>query len=178
MTPRILDCWAPELKQWIFGFLSIQIWGPPEVIMSIEEGEQGEGKEKREGRGTGGEGKQWGEEEEKEEKKEVAYAFSHSLCMSVLYNLWPTKPIEKTLKKKISNVGLSIAEQQKQIQLVTMRLRVWYLASLSGLRIQRCCELWWRAVVTVPIRPLAWEPPYAADAALKTNKNKQQQQNS
>ena len=50
------------------------------------------------------------------------------------------------------------------------------LASLSGLRIQRCRELWlgckrgsdpallwlWRRpVAAAPIRPLAWEPPYA-----------------
>ena len=32
--------------------------------------------------------------------------------------------------------------------------------------------LWRRPAAVVPIRPLAWEPPYAADAALK-NKNKQ-----
>ena len=31
--------------------------------------------------------------------------------------------------------------------------------------------LWSRPVATAPIRPLAWEPPYAAGAALeKTNK--------
>ena len=27
--------------------------------------------------------------------------------------------------------------------------------------------LWHRAVATAPIRPLAWEPPYAAGTALK-----------
>ena len=58
----------------------------------------------------------------------------------------------------------------------TMRLRVWSLALLSGLRIWCCRELWcrsqcglglallwlWRRLVaTAPIRPLAWEPPYA-----------------
>ena len=38
--------------------------------------------------------------------------------------------------------------------------------------------LWRRPVATAPIRPLAWEPPYAAGAALekakreKTNKQK------
>ena len=33
--------------------------------------------------------------------------------------------------------------------------------------------LWRRPAATAPIRPLAWEPPYAAGAALKkqTNKN-------
>ena len=74
--------------------------------------------------------------------------------------------------------------QRKQIQLGTMRLRVGSLASFSGLRIQRCQELWCRlktqlrsgiagiAVAVVlaavtPIGPLAWEPPDAAGAALK-----------
>ena len=35
--------------------------------------------------------------------------------------------------------------QQKEIQLGTMELRVQSLASLSGLRIQCCCELWCRS---------------------------------
>ena len=34
--------------------------------------------------------------------------------------------------------------QWKQIQLVTMRSQVQSLASLSGLRIWHCCELWCR----------------------------------
>ena len=33
--------------------------------------------------------------------------------------------------------------------------------------------LWRRPVPTAPIRPLAWEPPYAAGAALKRTKDKQ-----
>ena len=56
---------------------------------------------------------------------------------------------------------------------------------LQGLRIWRCCELWcrlqtplgpillwlWhRPAATAPIRPLAWEPPYAAGVALKRKK--------
>ena len=32
--------------------------------------------------------------------------------------------------------------------------------------------LWCRLAATVPIRPLAWEPPYAADAAIKRQTNK------
>ena len=66
-----------------------------------------------------------------------------------------------------------------------MRLRVWSLASFSGLRIRRCHELWcrlqmpldpallwfWRRpVATALIRPLAWEPPYATCAALERQK--------
>ena len=40
--------------------------------------------------------------------------------------------------------GAPIVAQQKQIQLGTMRLWVRSLASLSGLRIWRCHELWCR----------------------------------
>ena len=32
--------------------------------------------------------------------------------------------------------------------------------------------LWGRPVATAPIRPLAWEPPYAAGVALKRQKDK------
>ena len=32
--------------------------------------------------------------------------------------------------------------------------------------------LWHRPAASAPIRPLAWEPPYATDAALKTQKKK------
>ena len=32
--------------------------------------------------------------------------------------------------------------------------------------------LWCRSAATAPIQPLAWEPPYAAGAALKRQKNK------
>ena len=59
-----------------------------------------------------------------------------------------------------------------------MRMWVHSLALLSGLRIWLCLScgmghrwssdpavlwLWHRPVATAPIRPLAWEPPYAAD---------------
>ena len=59
--------------------------------------------------------------------------------------------------------------------------------SLSGLRIQRCPELWCRLqtrlrsgiavsvhrpAVVAPIRPLTWEFPHTADAALKSKINK------
>ena len=61
------------------------------------------------------------------------------------------------------------------------------LASLSGLRIGHCRELWcrsrrgsdlallqlWcRAAAVALIGPLAWEPPYATGAALKRQKDK------
>ena len=41
--------------------------------------------------------------------------------------------------------GVPVVEQQKWIQLGTTRLRVQSLASLSGLRIRCCCELWCRS---------------------------------
>ena len=43
-------------------------------------------------------------------------------------------------------------------------------ASLSGLRIWCCRKLWCRLATVAPIRPLAWETPYAIGAALKINK--------
>ena len=36
--------------------------------------------------------------------------------------------------------------------------------------------LWCRAQATAPIRPLAWEPPYAAGAALKASKQTNKKQ--
>ena len=68
-----------------------------------------------------------------------------------------------------------------------MRLQVQSLPLLSGLTIRRCRELWCRlqtqlgsgiavavavvrVVATAPIRPLAWEPPYAAGAAQRNSK--------
>ena len=69
-----------------------------------------------------------------------------------------------------------------------MRIRVWSQASLRGLRIWPCSELWcklqtqgsdpvlqwlWhRLAAAVPIRPLAWKLPYAAGAALKKKEKK------
>ena len=35
--------------------------------------------------------------------------------------------------------------------------------------------LWCRLVATAPIGPLAWEPPYAAGAALKQKKKKERE---
>ena len=67
-----------------------------------------------------------------------------------------------------------------------MRRWVRSLASLSGLRISIAVSfgvgrrhdldptllwLWRRPVATAPIIPLVWEPPYAAGAALKRQKD-------
>ena len=56
-----------------------------------------------------------------------------------------------------------------------MRLRVQSLASRTGLRIRRYRELWRRLVATAPIRPLAWEPPYAAGAAQEMAKRQKKE---
>ena len=37
--------------------------------------------------------------------------------------------------------------------------------------------LWCRPAAVAPIRPLAWEPPYAAGVALKRQKTKKKKQN-
>ena len=44
------------------------------------------------------------------------------------------------------------------------------MASLSGLRLWHCRELWCRLAAAALIQPLAWEPPYAAGEALKRQK--------
>ena len=36
--------------------------------------------------------------------------------------------------------------------------------------------LWYRPEDTAPIRPLAWEPPYATGAALKKKKKKKKKE--
>ena len=81
-------------------------------------------------------------------------------------------PIDSCIKK--SWVGVPIVAQQIRIQLVSMRMRVWSLASLSELGIQHCLNcgighrhgldmallwLWCRLAAVAPIQPLAWELP-------------------
>ena len=41
--------------------------------------------------------------------------------------------------------GVPVVVKQRWIWLVSMRMQVWTLASLSGLRIQQCHELWYRS---------------------------------
>ena len=83
--------------------------------------------------------------------------------------------------------GVPIVAQQKWIQLVSMRMTVWSLASLSGSGIWHCCGcgshrcglnpawlwLWHRPVAVAPIWPLAWELPYATSVTLKSKKKNQ-----
>ena len=54
----------------------------------------------------------------------------------------PTCPSTEEWIKKIWYLGVPVMVQRKQIRLGTMRLQVQSLASLSGLRIRHCCELW------------------------------------
>jgi len=53
---------------------------------------------------------------------------------------------ENKVNAKIKNKknGIPVVAQRKQVRLGTMRLQVQSLASLSGLRIRRCRELWCR----------------------------------
>ena len=81
-------------------------------------------------------------------------------------------------------VEVPVVVQQKCIRLVTMRLWVPSLASLSWLRIWHCHEPWCRrhgldpawpwlwCRLAVVDRPLAREPPYAVGAVLKIKKKK------
>ena len=46
---------------------------------------------------------------------------------------------------KVTALGVPVVVQLKHIQLVPMRLQVRSLASLSGLRIWHCHELWCRS---------------------------------
>ena len=74
--------------------------------------------------------------------------------------------------------------QQKRTQLISMRMRV---QSLALLRVQRCCEVWFRsqswlgshiamavawAAAVAPIQPPAWELPNATGVALNKEKEK------
>ena len=67
-----------------------------------------------------------------------------------------------------------------------MRMQVQSLASLKGLRIWGCHELWYRLQIqpvllwlwcglaaAALIRPLAWELPYAVGTALKRKEKKE-----
>ena len=92
----------------------------------------------------------------------------------------------KNLRKKS---GVPVMVQQKWIWVVSMRMQVWSLASISGVRIWRCRELWcwsqmwlgshvlwpWcRQAATAWIRPLAWESPYAVGRDIKWSQKRKE----
>ena len=75
--------------------------------------------------------------------------------------------------------------RNEPVLLVSMRMCVLSLASLSRLRIWHCSELWcglqmgpdrallwlwYRLAAVPPIRSLAWELPYAEGVAIKSKK--------
>ena len=70
---------------------------------------------------------------------------SHSGWRDRALSLPPAGPESPQVFKRPKDTGVPIVVQQKRIQLVSMRMQVRSLASLSGLRIQRCCELWGRS---------------------------------
>ena len=72
------------------------------------------------------------------------------------------------IKTIYSFLGVLIMAWGKRIQLGTMRLQVRSLASLGGLGIWRCHELWCGP---------AQEPPYAGSVALKKTKRKKRKKN-
>ena len=80
---------------------------------------------------------------------------------------------------KEMNGGVPVVVQQKRFQLVSKRMQVRALASLSGLRILCFRELWlWRRPAAAAlIQTLAWELPYAAGAALKRQKKERKETN-
>ena len=116
--------------------------------------------------------------EKKERKENVPKTIHYSHMMA-----WSTDDLKKYCRIIQNNMwGVPLVAQQKSIQLVSLRTKVWSRALLSGLRIRCCCELRCRsktqhrsgvAVAVVgagscssdSIRPLAWELPYAMDAA-------------
>ena len=74
-------------------------------------------------------------------------------------------------------------------RLVSMRMWVRSLASVTGLRIQRCLELWCRLQTQLGFRiavvvcrpaaaaPLAWKLPYATGAAVKKKQKTKKRSN-
>ena len=105
-----------------------------------------------------------------------------SFCLILGPRLYCPKGLRNPLN--CGNVGVPIVAQGKQIQLGTMRLRVRSLASLHGLKIRHCCELWCRpqtwlkSGVAIAVTSsyssnltLAWKLPYATGVALKSKNN-------
>ena len=72
--------------------------------------------------------------------------------------------------KKKNSFGVPVLVRWKRIRLGTIGFRVRSLASLSGLGIWHCHELWCRPAATALTGLLAWKLPCAAVAALKEKK--------
>jgi len=112
--------------------------------------------------------------------------FSQTLQTTLAWSLDTYKRMRKLNLKRLKEFkGVPSMAQKKRIWLVSMQTQVQSLALLSELRIWCCRELWCRSqtwlgssvavavlYATAPIRPLAWEPPYAAVVALRRQKIK------
>ena len=61
-----------------------------------------------------------------------------------IFTYYTKYKLAQPIKKLYIYIGVPVMVQWKQIRLGTMRVWVRSLASLSGLKIQRCCELWCR----------------------------------
>ena len=118
-----------------------------------------------------------GEEKEKGDRKYIWKSYGWKLSKS------------KGNRYKIQETEVPTVAQQKQIWLVSIRMRVQSLLSLSGLGIWCCCELWCRSETAwIPhccgcgtgqqlyLRfdpsDLTWELPWATNAALKKTTTK------
>ena len=78
---------------------------------------------------------------------------------------------EQVLLLRNRIAGVPVVAQWKWIRLVSVRMQVRSLTSLSGLRISCSCKLWCRPVAVALIRPLLWEP-----TALKRQKKKKKRE--
>ena len=96
---------------------------------------------------------------------------------SIMHNPhYVTKNIKSMYSRlRLKKSGVPIVAQWKWIWLGTIVCSIPGLA-LSRLRIPCCCELWCRPAAIAPIRPLAWELPYASGAALKSKKKRERLQ--
>ena len=70
------------------------------------------------------------------------------------------------------DLGVPIMAQSKRIWLVSLRMQVQSLASLSRWKILSCRELWCRLAAEALIQPLAWEPPYVQVCPYKKRQKK------
>ena len=88
---------------------------------------------------------------------------SHVLCVCVKLFMRHSSDIAH-ITSKLTLWGVPVMVQRKQLQLVSMTIRIQCLALFSGLRIQHCCELWWRLQmwlgpwVTVTVLHLWFDP--------------------
>ena len=91
-------------------------------------------------------------EVEKPRSRATAIKSNAAKCGPTIYSPFFSSRMDAVLHGRHSfsasrnrSYGVPVMAQQKRIQLENMRLWVGSLASLSGSRIQRCCELWCRS---------------------------------